>query len=526
MTVSAGLRIYDLASQSLWHDEAFSWRISQLPWVEIVRRTAEDVHPPLYYFLLKGWMLVLGDSVFAMRLFSAVTDLVVIYCLYRFSESLYARDEVGGRPAIGGLAASLAGLSVFRILQAREVRMYPLGNLLTVTSSWVLWEALRGDRQSPGRWALFAALATGLVYTHNYGLFTVAAQGLFALGFLGRAILRGDETFLRSRRVFSAVLAFAAVFAAYGPWASVLWEQRSRVVEAYWIPWLTFESVNAAIEQTITGASPTEPAMAGGLATVAVASVLILFAATGRRAADAYVFLLAVVPLGLALGISAVQDRNILVGKYLSFSVPFFLVVVSSLIDRSGRRWVLAAVLTAGLAFQDVSTWSRVDPWRKPGLRAAAAMVAADYRDGDRVIAYDTGTFLGLRYYLRGRIASFYLVGSAKEPRNQGEAVVFESDRVTARQLAVQNAPRTWIVSADASMHKDYLVPEGWAPEGRWSFPDCVPFRRKVDLRRLIPSAVDRAPAQVAPGMIRPSPEGLTERSRRADRRTAMPSWG
>jgi hypothetical protein len=49
LAAAAWLRFHDLARESLWYDEGVSWQMSRLPWAEIVRLTAQDVHPPLYY---------------------------------------------------------------------------------------------------------------------------------------------------------------------------------------------------------------------------------------------------------------------------------------------------------------------------------------------------------------------------------------------------------------------------------------------------------------------------------------------
>src|SRR3990167_1194317 len=56
--LGVALRAYQVTMRSLWFDEAFSWRLIQFPWVEMLTRASQDVHPPFYYILLKGWRYI------------------------------------------------------------------------------------------------------------------------------------------------------------------------------------------------------------------------------------------------------------------------------------------------------------------------------------------------------------------------------------------------------------------------------------------------------------------------------------
>ena len=54
------LRLYGITSESIWLDEAFSIQLAKYDPVEIIRKTARDVHPPLYYLLLHFWINLFG----------------------------------------------------------------------------------------------------------------------------------------------------------------------------------------------------------------------------------------------------------------------------------------------------------------------------------------------------------------------------------------------------------------------------------------------------------------------------------
>jgi mannosyltransferase len=76
------LRLHTASTRSIWFDEAWSWRMSQFPLAELIERTAADVHPPLYYLLLKAWTAAFGDSPLAMRSLSALFGVLTILAAY------------------------------------------------------------------------------------------------------------------------------------------------------------------------------------------------------------------------------------------------------------------------------------------------------------------------------------------------------------------------------------------------------------------------------------------------------------
>ena len=65
--LSFALRLYTLGDANVWWDEAYSVWLARMPLADVLRITAADVHPPLYYALLHGWIRLAGDGEFAIR---------------------------------------------------------------------------------------------------------------------------------------------------------------------------------------------------------------------------------------------------------------------------------------------------------------------------------------------------------------------------------------------------------------------------------------------------------------------------
>jgi len=60
LLVGTALRLFRLGADSLWYDETVSTYLAGSPIAELIRHTAGDIHPPGYYLLLRGWLLLAG----------------------------------------------------------------------------------------------------------------------------------------------------------------------------------------------------------------------------------------------------------------------------------------------------------------------------------------------------------------------------------------------------------------------------------------------------------------------------------
>src|SRR5688572_14437368 len=80
--MGAAMRVHHLTAQSLWLDEAFSITIANSTPAYILETTSEDVHPPLYYFLLYGWVHAVGGTAWTGRLFSVIASVALLGLVY------------------------------------------------------------------------------------------------------------------------------------------------------------------------------------------------------------------------------------------------------------------------------------------------------------------------------------------------------------------------------------------------------------------------------------------------------------
>lgn len=202
LLLAAFLRIYHFTQQSLWTDEGFTYNV--IARADMLPEIAADTHPPLYYVLLKGWVLASGDSVLSLRFFSVLPSLLSVALMVPLAKTL-----TRGRPLVGAfwvpaLAALMLALADSENFLAQEVRMYTLATLFAVLS---VYGYARWYRQPQRRWAvLWVVSTTALIYTHYLGLYIPLIEGLHAL------------LFLRGRIRFNAIGLLVIVGGLFLPW--------------------------------------------------------------------------------------------------------------------------------------------------------------------------------------------------------------------------------------------------------------------------------------------------------------------
>lgn len=195
-----------LARSDLWFDEALSVNISRLEFGEILDALRRDGHPPLYYFVLHGWMEVVGSGDFAVRALSGLFSLATIPVAW-----VAGRRLGGPRSAVATMLVVAASPYAFRY--ATEARMYSLVMLLVLLGYVALRRALEQPR--PIRLVTVALLGSALVLTQYWNLYLLGT----VLAGLAWYAIRGRTPTARSaaRRVMGALAIGCSSFVVWLP---------------------------------------------------------------------------------------------------------------------------------------------------------------------------------------------------------------------------------------------------------------------------------------------------------------------
>ncbi len=219
------LRVYRLDHQSLRYDEGFSVYLARMSPGEITVRTASDIHPPLYYYLLHLWLGPFGDSEFVLRFFSLVFGLLTVPLIYVLGRRLLST-------ASGLLSALFLAISPLYLWYSQEARVYTLVTFLCLLSSYLLLRALEG--KASFLWGGYILVNVLAVYSHFYAFFVLAFHLLFLL--VWWAVNRKRDTLL------AGLLSQGVVALAYLPWSGFVLRRYAADV-SYWRGELVFTEV-------------------------------------------------------------------------------------------------------------------------------------------------------------------------------------------------------------------------------------------------------------------------------------------
>jgi mannosyltransferase len=361
---SFGLRLYGLAHQDIWWDEARNIDVALRPFGQVATAPELDIQPPVYFWLLHLWGRLMNLQVgfepqviaSTARYLSVAAGMAGLAILYQLVRRMASRQA-------GLFALLLAGVSPLWLAESQETRMYTLSFALLLGAALALMnEELRmkneegappsNSRRSLIHYSSFILLSSLALLTHYNAVFILVAW----YGWWGVTALLGPDRWRRLRVVVLCGLAMTLLVSPILPIAL-------RQIPTYANPNLVAPTLAQYLEQNWIG-------FLGGYAWDGVTvgdwwlwAVLILFLvglvlgvrAGGWRSQTFHLsFLLAWLVGGLALYYIAVVDRGAFNIRYSSFVTPALYALLGVALVGLGKlhRWlpgVGMALLLAGL---------------------------------------------------------------------------------------------------------------------------------------------------------------------------------
>lgn len=205
LILSAVIFITNACFRAIWYDEAFTVGAVSHGMGEMIVGLTYDVHPHLYYILLKLWSYVFGNGVIALRMFSALFGVACVALGYT-----HIRKDFGDRI---GFWFSFIMLFTFSTLKyAEQIRMYTLAVFLLTLTGFYAWRLRNGGGKKDR--ALFLICSVLSAYTHYFAFFIVAMINAFVLF----GAIAGDD---RKKTLKSWFFNAFIQFAAYAPGIAV-----------------------------------------------------------------------------------------------------------------------------------------------------------------------------------------------------------------------------------------------------------------------------------------------------------------
>jgi uncharacterized membrane protein len=388
LLLGSALRLYGLDRQSAWADEITTLLITDpaLTFAQFWHLVASDVHPPLYYLLLRFCSAVFGQSDFAARLPSAMFGILTV-ATAACAKSL---------PEPGRLAlTALLAVSPGAIEYAQEARSYSLLLLFCtfVTTSCLSFVSTSINCRSATR-AILSLAVSGILasYTHYFGFLLAVAAGAVAVwtGCGGQ------------RHAQRASLALAAIVASFIPW--IIYHSHNMSYGIRSAAWIANFPLSATISWFIR-------LCLGGYA---AAAVLALFAGVVIATRPFRQFIrhdpamhvgLSVVLLALCSATLVSLQTRILTGRNLIVVLPPLYLMMAALAAYAVARW---RALAAACFCVQLLLMSQALPWYY------TAQTKEQWRESANFVLSQPGCIQG-PIYVFGDTANYrYLVGKSR----------------------------------------------------------------------------------------------------------------
>ncbi|MBI3977017.1 MAG: glycosyltransferase family 39 protein [Chloroflexi bacterium] len=442
--VAFALRLHRLADGNVWWDEGYSISLARQDLVSLALATAGDVHPPVHYWFLHGWIRLVGETELVVRFSSVWFALLAIPLIYRLGRRIFGRE-------VGLTAAALLATSRFHVEWSQQIRMYTLVMVLAMLSIALtlrLWE--RPRRRD---WAASVAVTTAGLYTlYLSGLVplveSLATGLLWLLPVGGRRLSAG---FLA--RWTGAQLLSLALFA---PWVALFLNTPHATPKLlYPIDLRGFLHASATAFPLGISAYVERytPVTLAHLAILALAVAVVARRPLQRVGVLLYALLLIppVVVYALSFPNPVLYAPNLSVRYLLIFLPAYHLLVAAGFHKLRRAPGILIAAFLAGAA-----VWSLMDYYSGRRLvddyQTVVRYLAAHGRTGDAVILNSDRDWPIYLYYAGGTLP-WYGVGSLEPIAPAGAA------ELLAPLLARHGS--LWLLTSDSAADSD---PAGHVP--------------------------------------------------------------
>ena len=195
---------------SVWCDEVFSLYIIRGSYLDILINTATDVHPPLYYFILKFFTDVLGgifptiNIVMLDKLISFASIVILFYFM------VFKLSKIIDKNIVAIALIMLFGVSAISDF-AITVRMYGYALLFVLVCLYYLIRIIKFNTNKD--WRRFVLFFELSALTHYFALIAVGGMFVYLLIFV--IVNRKNEFWRFYKYLFCAILAFV-------PWLTVM----------------------------------------------------------------------------------------------------------------------------------------------------------------------------------------------------------------------------------------------------------------------------------------------------------------
>jgi len=423
-----------------------------------------DPHPPVYWVMLKLWMMVAGESEEAIRLLTVFFGIIFVALTFALARKLFS-------PRAGVAASTFAALSSYLIWNSQDARMYIPSATFGLAGMVCLVNGLKdpsGFKNPKGLvwWIGYFLFTTLSCYTHLGASFLLPVHGIIIA-----------YSFITNRkRSLPAIISFFAICLAFLPFALNVWNNSgvSPIGNRY-APTLD-QILHNATFVLWTNYAPLSIAQQWFVVSFVGAIFLIgvIFSPRsnlGRLIATTYYL----VPLAVIVILSA---RNpLFMPKMLVFMSPALMIGVGAGVAALWR-WRRPFGIGVGVALIALQLYGVGYIWR-PGLQKE------DWRNAARYIQTHQGTNdLVIVHVAHYRLPFIYYFGDKQNVIAPFGSRLSNQDEIESQLKDISKYDSVWLVQTGEEIADPNRVLQKWIatryPLATEQFPFSISVRRFI----------------------------------------------
>lgn len=318
--------ILSIFHQNLWFDEAYSVGMAKQNIIDIWEIGSNDVHPILYYWILRIINLLTNASIVSYRIFSSIP--IILLGILGIT---HIKKEFGEKVGIifSFLCYFLPVMSVY----ANEIRMYSWAAYISTVFAIYSYRIYIKEYKLKN-WIIFGITSLTSIYIHYYCLLLVGVINILLL----ICFIKNKRWKDLKKQFFIGII----LFILYLPWIIKMFLQIKHVTKGFWIE---FEFPKTVLQLIGFYMGGTINIYMGFIANIILFFILLLIYYKKRNLINmkpviniVKIYLIIII---IAISISVIFKTSILYYRYLFILIGLYIFIISFLLSKVKKQYLL-----------------------------------------------------------------------------------------------------------------------------------------------------------------------------------------
>ena len=323
--------------ENIWFDEAYSVGMTNKTFTDIWNIGSNDVHPVLYYWMLRIIKVLTNGSIIAYRIFSAIP--IILLGILGIT---HIKKDFGEKTGI--IFSFLSFFTPIIIVFVNQIRMYSWAAYVVTILLIYSYRIYKGQDNFKN-WIIYGLSSLFSVYIHYYGLICVGITNIFLMAYF---IKKKKYKELKKQILYVIILIIL-----FFPWIIKLLLQIKHVSKGFWIGYQFPETLLELIGFQMSGImSP----WIGFVANIILFTALGIIYLKKKETIDfkpvkssIKIYLLIII---IATVLSCVFRTSILHYRYLFVIIGLYIFVISIILSKTENIYIIlfcTLILVLGL---------------------------------------------------------------------------------------------------------------------------------------------------------------------------------